>query len=194
MNLCHLITLLESDRQGDATAVFNYGRFQCPTRGHERLIKTVISEAAAREADHFIFPSRSHDPIKNPLDPETKIKFLRELFPFANIVDDPTVKNPFSALRFLLERRYEHLVLVVGGDRVDSMRSLKNSALKTFKTFEIVSAGQRDPDGEGVGGMSGTKARQAALAGNITAFRNATGWTGDVSVRLMAAVRAGMTE
>ena len=51
---------------------------------------------------------------------------------------------------------------------------------------------QRDPDAEGVSGMSGTKAREAAISGDIGKFRAATGWDGEIASLLMKAVRDGL--
>lgn len=192
MQFSQYITLTENVNE-KKTAVFTYGRFQCPTKGHEKLIQAVVNMSKNLDADHFIFPSRSHDPKKNPLDPETKISFLRELFPGVNFIDDETVRNPFSSLRFLLEKGYTDLIIIVGSDRVSGMESLKKAALNTFKSFEIMSAGTRDPDSDdAVGAMSGTKARVAAKNDDLGAFRSATGWHGEVSERLMTAVQNGM--
>lgn len=176
-------------------AVFTYGRFQCPTKGHAKLISTIVSEATKRGGDYFIFPSRSYDKKKNPLDPVTKISFLKELFPGVKFINDETVKNPFSALRFLLERGYTDLVMVIGSDRMLGMESLKKSALNTFDTVELMSAGERDPDSDDmIGAMSGTKARLAASKDDLGGFRSATGWSGDVSIKLMDAVKNGMND
>ena len=61
--------------QGSISITF--GRFNPPTIGHESLIAKVAREAKASGGEYRIYPSRSQDPKKNPLDPGTKIKFMK---------------------------------------------------------------------------------------------------------------------
>ena len=58
-----------SDDEADMTVAF--GRFNPPTTGHERLLNKV--KQVAGKGNYEIYPSRSNDPAKNPLDPDTKI-------------------------------------------------------------------------------------------------------------------------
>ena len=81
--------------------VFTFGRFQTPTRGHEELIRFVMTYANSTGADARIYPSKSHDSVRNPLPYQHKIQFLRQLFPWANIVDDPKAVNLFAICRDL---------------------------------------------------------------------------------------------
>ena len=55
--------------EADMTVAF--GRFNPPTTGHEKLMNKV--KQVAGKGNYEIYPSRSNDPKKNPLDPETKI-------------------------------------------------------------------------------------------------------------------------
>lgn len=178
-------------------AVFTFGRFNPPTKGHEKLINKVI--ALAGSDDHFIFPSHSKDTnkdpakVKNPLDSRTKVDFMQHLFPQANVVYDETIKNAFQVMGYLGSHGYTDLVFVVGSDRVPEFKKRMSKALEYFDTFHIESAGARDPDSDdAVTRMSATAAREAALKNDIAAFRTATGWSGDISRQLMDAVRDGM--
>ena len=74
-----------------------FGRFNPPTVGHERLIAKVAKEAKSNGGEYRIYPSRSQDPKKNPLDPGTKIKFMRLAYPdHANaIVDSDNMRAYF---------------------------------------------------------------------------------------------------
>lgn len=195
MHFKSYITLYEKkreDRDGKKVAVFTFGRFGPPTKGHERLILSTIKEAERLNADHFIFPSQTTGK-KNPLPFDVKVSFMKTLFPSANIVVDRAIKNPFDTLEWFDKRGYTDLVFVVGSDRVNEFETrLKKYAIDLFSSIEIVNAGARDPDGEGISGMSATKARAAASDNNIAKFRAATGWGGDVSIDLMKAVRKGM--
>ena len=60
-----------------------------------------------------------------------------------------------------------------------------------FDTINFVSSGDRDPDGEGLAGVSATAAREAARADNLQAFAQATG-AGKLAEPLFHAVRKGM--
>lgn len=194
------LTEAKSEVSGEArTAVFTFGRFNPPTRGHEKLVNAVISEAKARNADAFIFTSHSHDPKKNPLEYSDKIHFMRLLFPSANIIDDQNtdgitqpIKNAFQVTGFLGSQGYTDLVLVAGSDRVPEYQKRFDRSHEFFDSFEVVSAGERDPDADGVSGLSGTKAREAAISGDIGKFRAATGWSGEVASQLMSATRKGL--
>ena len=48
-------------------AVVVFGRFNPPTTGHEKLLKSANTEASRTGADLRIYPSRSVDAKKNPL-------------------------------------------------------------------------------------------------------------------------------
>ena len=61
----------------DITVVF--GRFNPPTIGHEKLLQAA--EKAAQGGDFKIYPSRTQDAKKNPLDPDMKVSFMRMMFP-----------------------------------------------------------------------------------------------------------------
>lgn len=183
-----------SDKAERKTVVFAFGRLNPPTRGHEKLINKVISIASEKGADHYIFASQTNDPKKNPLPWEEKIEFMQKLFPHANIAAAREVKSPYHALDWFDKKGYTDIIFVVGADRVAEFAKMKTYTVDQgiFNSFAIESAGDRDPDSEGVSGMSATKAREAAANSNIAKFRVATGWGGEISNDLMIAVRRGM--
>lgn len=161
--------------------VFTFGRFNPPTIGHEKLLDKVKKTAGSN--DYFIYASQSQDPKKNPLDYTTKIKYMRKMFPkhARNIILDNSVKNVFDILVKLYDKGYTRASMVVGSDRVKEFEILANkyngvSARHGFYNFEngvkIISAGERDPDAEGVSGMSASKMRAAASANDLKLFSN----------------------
>ena len=152
-----------------------FGRFNPPTIGHERLIDKVAKEAKTSGGEYRIYPSRSQDPKKNPLDPGSKIKYMRLAYPdHANsIVDSDDMRTIFDVLKALDADGYSDVRIVVGGDRVSEFNSLAtkyNGDLYTFDQIKVVSAGGRDPDAEGVEGMSASKMRKAAVEGDFDTF------------------------
>ena len=157
------------------TISITFGRFNPPTVGHEKLLAKVAREAKTSGGEYRIYPSRSEDPKKNPLDAGTKIKYMRLAYPdHANaIVDNPDMRTIFDVLTALDTDGYSSVNIVVGGDRVSEFNSLAqkyNGDLYTFEEIKVVSAGGRDPDAEGVEGMSASKMRKAAVEGDFDTF------------------------
>jgi len=159
--------------QGSISITF--GRFNPPTIGHEKLLDKVAKEAKTSGGEYRVYPSRSEDPKKNPLDAGTKIKYMRQAYPdHANaIVDSPDMRTIFDVLSALDADGYSSVNIVVGGDRVSEFNSLAqkyNGDLYTFDEIKVVSAGGRDPDAEGVEGMSASKLRKAAAEDDFDTF------------------------
>ena len=152
-----------------------FGRFNPPTIGHEKLLKKVAQQAKASGGTYRIYPSRTEDPKKNPLDTGTKVRFMRQAYPdHANsIIDNEDMRTIFDVLTALDNDGYSSVNIVVGGDRVSEFNSLAtkyNGDLYTFDDIKVISAGDRDPDGEGVEGMSASKMRKAAMEGDQESF------------------------
>jgi hypothetical protein len=161
-------------------AVFAFGRMNPPTSGHEKLIKKVFSVAQNKGADPFIFVSNSRDSKKNPLTGPQKVKYLEMGVPGAlgHVFSDATIVSPFHAVKYLENKGYTDIILVTGSDRLDlgdSIRKYVNhpDPTKSFNlnSFDIVSAGDRDPDAEGITGMSASKMREAATNNNFKLFK-----------------------
>ena len=153
-----------------------FGRFNPPTIGHEKLLAKVAREAKANGGEYRIYPSRSQDPKKNPLDPGTKIKFMRQAYPdHANsIVSSDGMRTIFDVLTALDSEGYSSVNIIVGGDRVSEFTSLANKyngKLYNFDEINVVSAGDRDPDADGIEGMSASKMRKAAAEGDFDTFQ-----------------------
>jgi hypothetical protein len=54
------------------TLTIAFGRFNPPTIGHQQLMDTAAAASQADGGDYVIYPSRSQDKKKNPLDPRYK--------------------------------------------------------------------------------------------------------------------------
>jgi hypothetical protein len=73
-----------------------------------------------------------------------------------------------------LSGKYDNLIVVVGSDRVPEFQTLLdkyNGSEFDFKTIEVISAGERDPDADDVSGMSASKLRSLAVAGDFETFK-----------------------
>ena len=152
-----------------------FGRFNPPTVGHEKLLQAASKIAAG--GDLKIYPSRTHEPKKNPLSPGSKIEFMKKMFPDheENIVDNPKMKSIFDVLKSVNNAGYGSINIVVGADRQAEFESLaqKYNGEEGFYNFEqirVVSAGTRDPDAEGVEGMSASLLRKAVMDGDGETF------------------------
>ena len=156
------------------TVVFTFGRFNPPTIGHQKLVEKVQAVAAQADADHVIFLSQSHKSGKDPLPWKDKVALFRKMFPAANVSTQTKVINPYVAMEEL-GKKYDNVIMVVGSDRVAQFESQMQKYLEGWEieNFQVVSAGERDPDADGAEGMSASKARQLAVSGNFAAFAQA---------------------
>ena len=156
-------------------AVIVFGRFNPPTTGHEKLIKSASDEAARAKFDLRIYPSRSVDSKKNPLQPGAKIEYMKKMFSDYedSIKDDPNAKTIFDVLIACANLEYKAVTIVVGQDRLAEFQGLAqkyNGDLYDFEEIKVISAGQRDADSEGLEGMSASKMRDAAAKDDFKAF------------------------
>ena len=161
------------------TAVFTFGRFNPPTIGHEKLIKKV-SQVAGSDP-YYIYPSFTTNPKKDPLPHALKVAYMKKMFKkyAKNIIADKDSKTAINIAVKLYDKGFKKLVMVAGSDRVQEFDKLLNTyngvegkkhGFYKFDNISVVSAGERDPDAEGVEGMSASKMRAAASDGDYDSF------------------------
>ena len=160
------------------TLTIAFGRFNPPHAGHQQLMDTAAAAAEAEESDYMIVPSRSNDPKKNPLDADTKVAFMRGMFPqhSSRIQNDQNTRTIFDVLKKAHNDGYANVRIVGGADRVkefDKLANNYNGSLYQFDNVEVVSAGDRDPDADGVEGMSASRLRLAASENDFKTFMSA---------------------
>jgi RNA polymerase sigma factor (sigma-70 family) len=157
------------------TAVIAFGRLNPPTIGHAKLVDAIKSH----NGDHYLFLSQTQKPKTDPLDFATKMKFAKQFFPDVN-VGHQSVRTPVQALEKMQSLGYTDIIFVAGSDRVDGFQKLfdtyngqpdkSGNVPFKFNSIKVVSAGERDPDADGAEGMSASKMRAAAAAGDLEAF------------------------
>ena len=162
----------------EKTVYFTFGRMNPPTVGHEKVLNTLARKAGKNP--YRIFLSQTQDSKKNPLGYAEKVKYARKMFPkhARSIMLDKKVKNVFHILQKLYDEGYKNVVMVVGQDRLREFDILLNKyngkkgphGIYNFSSINTVSAGSRDPDSEGVEGMSASKMRSAAAKKDFTSF------------------------
>jgi nicotinic acid mononucleotide adenylyltransferase len=181
--------LREVYEQDNKTATFAFGRMNPPTIGHMKLAETV----ASLPGDSFLFLSHKQAKKSDPLDFNTKVKFVESFFP--NIkVGNPEVRTIIQALKHLDEQGYNNIFFVAGADRLNEFAELihkYNGQEYNFKNINVVSSGDRNSEGSLVEAMSASKLRKAAFNGDYTTF--AEGVPNPRAAKaLYAAVRSGM--
>jgi len=158
------------------TLTIAFGRFNPPHLGHLQLMDTAAASAEQEGSDYMIIPSRTQDKKKNPLDPDTKVSLMRSMFPqhSERIMNDASTRTIFDVLKKAHNDGYTNVRIVGGADRVNEFNKLANNYngnLYAFVNIEVVSAGDRDPDSDGVEGLSASRMRLAAAEGDFKTFR-----------------------
>jgi hypothetical protein len=162
----------------EKTVYFTFGRMNPPTIGHGKLLDVLAQKAG--KSPYRVFVSQSQDKNKNPLQYKEKIKHVRKMFPkhARSVMANKKVKTAIDALVALHNEGFKNVVMVVGQDRVREFDILMNKyngqdarhGFYNFNKINVISAGDRDPDAEGVEGMSASKQRQNAKDNDFTSF------------------------
>jgi predicted nucleotidyltransferase len=164
------------DEALDKSFTFTFGRFNPPTIGHEKLIRTVASQGT----HYMIFLSRSQDSVKNPLSPSVKLNYMMMMFKnYAAYIKIAPSNMVLELATKIYNMGYKNITMVVGSDRISEFKSIltkynderNRHGYYNFKNIKVVSAGERDPDEEGVTGMSASKLRNYAAKGDLKNFK-----------------------
>jgi|TARA_B110000879_G_C11158690_1_gene508083 hypothetical protein len=186
----------------DKVAYYTFGRLNPPTIGHEKLLDSLAKKSGKN--DYFVFLSQTQDSKKNPLDYTLKINSVRKMFPrhARRVMINKSVRTAFNASSFLYDKGYKSVVFVAGSDRVREFQTLLNKyngvkgahGFYNFKSISVISAGERDPDAEGVDGMSASKMRKFASQNDFSSFSQGlpTSMKNKDAKRLFMDVRGGM--
>ena len=161
-------------------AVLAFGRMNPPTTGHAKLVDKVKDVAKSVKGTHHVVLSHTHDSEKNPLTGEQKLKHAKRFFPDTNItISSKEQPNFLAQASKIYKTGATHLHMIAGSDRTgeyDKILHKYNGVKGThgyfkFRGIEVHSAGERDPDAEGVSGMSASKMRSYASKGNFKEFK-----------------------
>ena len=210
--------LNEEQKPQGKTVVFTFGRFQPPTRGHQ-VVFDKVKEVADRlggvehriyfsRTDPSVLSSKSKDSfeekarraLENPIHPDDKHRMLTTLFPKHNIVNDPKVVTGLDVLKHLGHSGAEHVIFVGERPRIPMVDQMKkyigHPDFPNIKSVNFELSGERDPDAEGPAGISGTKVRAAAEAGDHDAFHSMMpdGTHPDTSKQIMHHIRKSISK
>ena len=158
------------------SVAFSFGRFNPPTIGHEKL----MDNTRRANRNYRIYASQSQDSRKNPLSFRNKVAIMKSMFPaHARKISTDKMTTAIDAMVNLYKEKYTDVVMVVGSDRVKEFDTLLKKyngkrarhGYYKFKSIRVVSAGERDPDADGVSGMSASKMRKAAQDNDYKSFQ-----------------------
>ena len=186
----------------EKTVYFTFGRMNPPTIGHGKVMDTLAAKAGKNP--YRVYVSQTQDPKKNPLSYTDKIKAVRKMFPkhARSVMLNKNIKTAIDALVALYNEGFKRVVMVVGQDRITEFDVLLNNyngkqarhGFYNFESIKVISAGARDPDAEGVEGMSASKMRQFASSNDFTSFSQGLpkSMNNKEARRLFNSVRTGM--
>ena len=180
-------------------ATFTFGRFNPPTVGHMKLAAKMKEKGAGD--DILIYTTHTTDKKKNPLTNAQIRKFMNPMLPRGISVQSSASRTVFEVVVDLYNQGYRDVQMIVGSDRIMEFKNLllkyngvkgKRHGYYNFKSINVVSAGDRDPDSEGVSGMSASKMRHLAYSDQEADFINALPRGYRLGKQLYSAVRKGM--
>jgi len=156
----------------------------------------VIIQARKNNANHVVYASASQDKRKNPLDVKTKVKFMKKMFPDNKIIAAGGTQRTFMEVLKFYNKMYGEIIMIAGSDRISEFQKLAdkyNGKEYDYKSIKVVSSGERDPDAEGLRGMSASKMRDMAKNGDSKSFKQGVeGLSDSDASSLFNAVRKGM--
>lgn len=189
--------------------LFTFGRFQPPTIGHKVLIDFIESESARLGTDGYIFVSSTQNkPLRskaifesskqneNPLSVYDKVTYLKKMYPETSVkfinTTECECRTIFQIVDKLKSMGYTGLTMAVGSDRVESFNKILSKI-----GVNVIPAGERtvNTSSNSAKAMSGTKMREAAVAGNVDAFKKGVligSMTESDATSLLNAVRIGL--
>jgi len=158
------------------TLTIAFGRFNPPHIGHQKLMDMAAS--GSEDGDYIVVPSRTQDKKKNPLDADTKISYLRKMFPqhSEKIVNDAQNRTIFDVLKKAHMDGYTNVKIYGGNDRVSDFQKLSgdyNGKLYQFDNIEVIDAGKRDTKSKKkVERAEASSQRRFAAEGDFESFKS----------------------
>lgn len=167
-----------------------------PTQGHVAVANKVLDVAKEKNAaEHKVVLSATSTPEKetpaakkkriekDPLTADQKVKHALRMFPKESHVEATTKDKPTILYHAadMHKRGITNLHVVAGSDRQKEYQDLLDKyngveskhGMYNFKSITVHSSGERDPDSEGVEGMSASKMRELASSGKKKEFHDA---------------------
>jgi len=158
----------EANANGEAKADAKADAYVFVSSKQNDMVKYKASKAYKEMKTTGTF--KSTDLNENPLPVEVKVETLKKMYPGSPVtfIDTTVEKCPqlFNIVDKLRSAGYTDITMGVGSDRVDTFT-------RVFKgSINVISLGERSVNAANMSAkaMSGTKMREAAIAGNIDGF------------------------
>lgn len=149
------------------TASMSFGRFNPPTLSHLHVFKTC-----EKYGHPWVFASHSQDKHKNPLSYDEKIEIFKKLNSSINF-GHKNVRDIIQACKYLNQEKYNNLVYIAGGDRIDEFGKILekyNGKEYQFDSIKIICAGARHGSTK-IENISGTLLRKYVLIDDRENFK-----------------------
>jgi len=148
------------------SAVFQLGRFNPITKGHQENVEFGKNYAKKNNSDYMLFTTQTQDSIKNPLTFETKTKYLEKFFD-VKVNKDKSIKSAFQALEYL-GKIYSDVTFIVGEDRVEEFKNQMSKYASQWgvTNFKVQESGKR------TAGVSGTDMRNYVKLNQYDKFKD----------------------
>ena len=118
------------------------------------------------------------------------------MFPQNKIQAAGGSQRTFMEILKFYDKMYGEIIMVAGSDRISEFQKLcdkYNGKDYNYKSIKVVSSGERDPDAEGVTGMSASKMRDMANNNDYKSFKSGVVGLSDSETKsLFNAVKKGM--
>jgi len=188
------LSINEAPEYSKGTMVLAFGRFNPPTIGHEKLLRKVSQTLG--DFKH-VYLSKSQDSTKNPLTPTQKLQYMKSMFPqHRTMFRIPSSNMILDIVTDIFNSGFSNINFIAGSDRVSEFQKLAdkyNGKDYNYKSIKLVSSGERDPDAEGVSGMSASKMREMAKNNDYRNFKSGVpNLSASDSKALFTAVKKGM--
>lgn len=132
-------------KETSGTVTLTFGHFNPPNVEHEKLIQKVTE--VAEGGVYRIFTSQECNE-NYPLDYDTKIKFMRKMFPrqARSIISDSKIDDLYSALQKLYEQGYRKVNLVMPNipSQLTESVNKENKVTYNFESINFISVDCHD--------------------------------------------------
>lgn len=155
------------EENAERRIVIGYGRFNPPSIDHEIFLNTVKEQANGEE--YRIYLSQSCDPLKNPLDLQTKYNLMCRMFPehADKFVCDNNIHSFFDVLKSLNTTKYGKIDVVVGENRISEFQNLTlkyNKKLYSFSEVNFIPSPDRK--------ITSSRMRKSIVENDYETFRS----------------------
>lgn len=169
------------------SVVFTYARMNPPTEAHKALIEQLNEVANKTKSLPKVYLSKSHDPVKNPLTYQEKVKYVCEMVPGVNVVDTNS-KNLFNIIGEIAQSGVGTIYAVCGDDRINEYTRAGQYFLNQGGLqFTVINSGSR-----GGSQISATRARNAVADNRFDIFESVCGVKGDLALEMFLKIEQAL--